>query len=161
MQASVLHDWLLALENSGLGQTMRQSLVLYPVVEVLHILGFILLFAGIALFDLRLLGLARGLPLAQLARICLPMAGGGLLLAISMGLLLFSTEASHLAANPAFQIKLLLILLGLLNVAAFHWGWRGSQGQWREPTLPARAGAAASLAIWTSVVIFGRLIAYV
>ena len=37
------HPWLVALEQSGLGATMRQSLMVYPLVEILHILGFALL----------------------------------------------------------------------------------------------------------------------
>ncbi len=39
--------WLLALEQSGLGRTMRTSFWLYPTVETLHILGFALLVGSI------------------------------------------------------------------------------------------------------------------
>jgi hypothetical protein len=159
--APIKHPLLVALEQSGLGQSMRESLLLYPLVEVLHILGFVTLFAGIVLFDLRVLGIGRAIVPAQLARISIPLAAGGLGLAIAMGLLLFSTEATHLAANPAFQIKLVLIGLGLLNVWAFRrlpWGDIAGWGQ--HPPLGARISALASLLFWTGVVICGRLIAY-
>lgn len=153
--------WLLALQDSALGTAMRESLWLYPLVEVLHILGFVALFAGIVVFDLRLLGFGRGLMPAHLARLCLPLAGAGLGLAIAMGLLLFSTEAAHLAANPAFQAKLLLIGCGLLNVAVFHVGrWRDPVAWGAVPPWPARLAAALSLLAWTGAVICGRLIAY-
>ncbi len=158
---AIRHPWLVALEQSGLGASMRESLLLYPLVEVLHILGFITLFAGIAVFDLRVLGFGRNLMPAHLARLCIPLAGAGLGLAIAMGLLLFSTEATHLAANPAFQFKLGLIGLGLLNVGVFHFAKWGKATSWGAvPPWPARVSAVLSLLAWTGAVICGRLIAY-
>ncbi len=158
---AIQHPLLLALEQSSLGRAMREELLLYPAVEVLHILGFVALFAGIAVFDLRLLGLGRSLSPVHLARVCIPLAGYGLGLAIAMGLLLFSTEATHLAANPAFQIKLVLIACGLINVLLFHYGPWGNIVAWGEtPPRAARVAAAASLLFWAGVVICGRLIAY-
>lgn len=158
---AIQHPLLLALEHSSLGRAMREELLLYPAVEVLHILGFVALFAGIAIFDLRLLGFGRTLSPVQLARISIPLAGYGLGLAIAMGLLLFSTEATHLAANPAFQLKLVLIVLGLLNVLLFHYGPWGKIAAWStEPPRTAKIAAGASLLFWTGVVICGRLIAY-
>lgn len=158
---AIQHPLLLVLEQSSLGRAMREELLLYPAVEVLHILGFVALFAGIAVFDLRLLGLGRVLSPVYLARVCIPLAGYGLGLAIAMGLLLFSTEATHLAANPAFQVKLVLIALGLINVLLFHYGPWGNIAAWGEkPPRAARVAAAASLLFWIGVVICGRLIAY-
>ena len=161
----IRHPLLVALEESGLGQAMREQMLLYPVVEVLHILGFIALFSGIVLFDLRVLGFGRGLgPLLRpeaLSRIALPVAAGGLGLAILMGILLFATEATHLAANPAFRLKLILILLGFANLAAFHFMPWGRMATWpATPPLPAKLAAGFSLLIWISVAICGRLIAY-
>ena len=60
---------LVALEQSVLGATMRQSIFLYPAVEIVHIFGFILLVGSIVAFDLRLLGLIRELPADRLARL--------------------------------------------------------------------------------------------
>jgi len=160
--APINHPLLVALEQSSLGRSMRESLLLYPAVEVLHILGFVTLFAGIVVFDLRILGFGRALVPAQLARISIPLAASGLALAIAMGLLLFSTEATHLAANPAFQIKLVLIALGLLNLLVFHLSSWGDVAAWdaRVP-VAARVAALASLLFWIGAVICGRLIAYV
>jgi len=44
------------LQESALGHTMRSSPVLYPAVEILHILGFVVLVGSILALDLRLLG---------------------------------------------------------------------------------------------------------
>jgi hypothetical protein len=154
------HPWLVALEQSGLGVAMRQSLLLYPAVEILHIFGFVLLVGSIVGFDLRMLGLAARLPVAPFARHAVPLAMLGFCLAAPMGLLLFATEATSIAANTAFRFKLICIAIGLLNAAAFHLGpWR-SLLQRGEVTMAAKLGAVVSLLAWSGAIIGGRLIAY-
>jgi hypothetical protein len=159
------HPWLVALEQSALGTAMRQSIVLYPTVEVLHILGFALLVGSIAAFDLCVLGVAGRIALPPVAKITVPLAALGLGIAAPAGLLLFTTEATHIAVNPAFQAKLACIALGLLNAAIFRLGpWR-NLAAWGLPggVVPpgARAGAVVSLIAWLGAITGGRLIAYV
>jgi hypothetical protein len=151
----------LALQESALGHAMRSSPLLYPLAEILHILGFVVLVGSILVLDLRLLGLARGLPLQPLARFLLPLSRVGFALAVAMGILLFSADASHVVRNPAFQVKALLIALALVNVAIAHAGpWRGLAGWEREAPVAARLTAAGSLVLWLGAVCAGRLIAY-
>src|SRR3979411_3527800 len=95
---------------------MRSSPALYPAVEILHILGFVVLVGSILALDLRLLGLGRAIPIPPMAQLLLPMSRVGFLLAISMGLLLFSADAAHVVRNPAFQTNLLLIAAALVNI---------------------------------------------
>jgi len=109
----------LALQESALGHAMRSSPALYPAVEILHILGFVVLVGSILALDLRLLGLGRAIPIQPMAQLLLPLSRFGFLLAISMGLLLFSADAAHVVRNPAFQTKLLLIAAAL----TFSWAW--------------------------------------
>jgi hypothetical protein len=157
------HPWLIALEQSVLGETMRSSLLLYPAVEVLHILGFVLLVGSIVGLDLRLLGLSLGLPVAPFARHAVPLSMLGFLIAAPTGFALFSTEATHIAVNPAFQAKLVCISIGLLNAAVLHLGpWRAIDLWGVTSYVPplARIGAALSLLVWCGAVIGGRLIAY-
>ncbi|MFN4275309.1 MAG: hypothetical protein ACK4FJ_03340 [Ferrovibrio sp.] len=154
------HPWLVALEQSGLGVQMRQSLLLYPAVEILHIFGFVVLVGSILGFDLRVLGLGRRLPIEPFARLVVPLSALGLAIAVPCGFLLFVTEATSIAANPAFQAKLACIAIGLVNIALFHLGpWRGLV-QRGEVTLAAKLGAVVSLLAWSGAIIGGRLIAY-
>ena len=102
---------------------MRTSPRAYPVAEILHIIGFALLIGSIVGLDLRLLGFGRTLPVAALARLVLPIAIGGFVLAVCMGLLLFSADATHVAVNPAFRVKLALIGLAILVGAIMHRVW--------------------------------------
>jgi len=74
----------LALQESALGHVMRSSPALYPAVEILHILGFVVLVGSILALDLRVLGLGRAIPIQPMAQLLLPMSRCGFLLAISM-----------------------------------------------------------------------------
>jgi hypothetical protein len=156
--------WLTWLEETALARAMRESEWLYPAVEVAHIIGIATLVGAAAMFDLRILGLSRRLPVADLARHLLPWAHRGLALQVASGLLLFLADPAELAGNPAFRAKLVLIVLAGCNAAAFHLGVFRSVSAWdrdAEPPRPAKAAALLSLALWTGVVSAGRLIAYV
>ena len=56
-----------AIEGSSLGQAMRESLWLYPAIEIVHIVGIALLFGSIAVLDMRLLGVSPPPPAARAA----------------------------------------------------------------------------------------------
>ena len=156
--------WLRWLESTAVAVAMRESTWLYPAVETAHILGFVVLVGAAAMFDLRLLGLSGAIPVSGLARHLLPWARLGLALAAPTGLLMFITEATTTAANPAFRLKLALIGLAVLNAAVFHrWAFKSVKYWDRDaPTPPAaKAAGVISLALWTTVIACGRLIAYV
>jgi hypothetical protein len=151
----------LALQESALGHAMRSSPALYPAVEILHIIGFVVLVGSILALDLRLLGLGRAIAIAPMAQLLLPMSRFGFLLAISMGFLLFSADASHVVRNPAFQSKLLLIAAALVTVVIAHLGpWRRMALWGAEAPGGAKVTALLSLLLWLGVVCAGRLIAY-
>jgi hypothetical protein len=155
--------WLVLLETSGFAQAMRHWLWLYPIVEIVHILGFVLLVGAAVMFDLRLLGISSRIPVSDLARHLLPWSRIGLGLVAPSGLAMFSAHATEWTENPAFWVKLWLIALAGLNAWAFHrWTFR-SVGTWdRHAVAPAaaRASAVASLALWVGVLSCGRLLAY-
>ena len=151
----------LALQESALGHAMRGSPALYPAVEIMHILGFVVLVGSILALDLRVLGLGRAIAIQPMAQLLLPLSRFGFLLAISMGFLLFSADAAHVVRNPAFQTKLLLIAAALVNIVIAHVGpWRHI-ALWRaEASGGAKVTALVSLVLWPSAVCAGRLIAY-
>jgi hypothetical protein len=153
---------LLALEQSVLGAAMRQSIYLYPAVEIVHIFGFILLVGSIIAFDLRLLGLVRELPADRLARLLVRLSMLGFAAVVPSGLLLFATEATAVWANPIFPVKLGFIAAGLLNVALFHAVIGRNIAGWgiALPPAPARVVGAVSLAAWGGAIVCGRLLAY-
>jgi len=79
------------------------------------------------------------------------------------GSLLFSAEASHLALNPVFQLKAILVAAGLINVAVYQfWAKPAVEHLASGASMPARAKVtgALSLIIWIAVAACGRSIAY-
>jgi hypothetical protein len=155
--------WLVWLETSALATAMRQWQWLYPIVEILHILGFVLVVGGAFFFDLRLLGRGRALPVSGLATHLLTWSRAGFALVVPTGFMMFIAHATEFAANPAFQLKLLLIAVALLNAAAFHrWPFR-SVARWNIAAATpvwARGAAGLSLACWAGAIACGRLLAY-
>jgi hypothetical protein len=152
---------LVWLETTAPAAAMREALWLYPAVEVVHILGFVLLVGAAAMFDLRLLGVARGLDLNALARFLLPWSRTGLAVVVPSGLLLFSAHATEMIVNPAFQLKLALILAAGLNAWWFHRSVMRGAAAWGGATpRRARLAAGTSLLLWVGVIGCGRLLAY-
>ena len=77
--------------------------------------------------------------------------------------MLYTAEASHVAMNPVFQIKLALILLGITNALVVQRSLGRVLAETPEMTpLPGRfkLSAMLSLAIWFCVAGLGRFIAY-
>ncbi len=156
-----------ALEASGLGQAMRQWLWLYPAVEIVHIVGIGLLFGSIVVFDLRLLGFSRNIPVKRLASHVLPWSAGSFLLIVPSGLLMFTAHASEFIESEVFVIKMLLILAAGVNAGLFHTitfrtadVWDSDEMRKLPPPPSARLAGALSLLIWISVIACGRLLAY-
>jgi hypothetical protein len=146
-----------AVEHSAIGHALRNSLWLFPAVETLHILGFALLVGAIVTFDVRVIGARDSFVLEAWQRAVLPVARLGFLIAVPMGLMLFTTEATAYSRNPAFRLKLVMLAVALVNIVIFHRLARG------RATLSTglRIAAGLSLASWVLVLVLGRLIAYV
>ena len=149
------------LQASTLASAMKHGVWLYPIVETVHIVGFVLLVGAVAMFDLRVLGLGRALPVRALARHLLPWSVGSLVLVVPSGVALFATGPQEFFANRAFLLKLVLIGAAGVNAALFHVGAYRRVDQWpgRAPA-PARVHALVSLLLWVGVIASGRLIAY-
>jgi len=159
----VITNWLW-LENSAVSTAIRQWIWFYPLLETVHILSLAVLFGSVAMFDLRLLGCSRHLLVTDMAQHLLPWTYISFVAAVLSGFLMFAASASEIAANPAFRLKLLLIAGTGLNAACFHAGAYRSVKLWnRGVNAPrsARLTAILSLLLWASVIICGRLIAYV
>lgn len=159
MQYADVFEWL---EYSYLAVYIRQSPLLFPAIEVVHIVGFIFLVGSAFLFDLRLLGIAKKISVKDVAEYVLPWSRRSLLIVVPSGLLLFISQAKALSTNGVFGLKLVLILIAFTNAGIFHRFTFRSVSTWPTSETPVAAKAAAliSLVLWTSVITCGRLIAY-
>lgn len=147
---------LAGLEASQLSAALRRSLWLYPMVNLAHLAGLVMLVGGIGIIDLRVLGLGRSLPLRPLSRFLTPIGIAGLVMLVLSGAVMFSAEPVGLGGSRLFQVKMALVILGVVNALAYR---RMFGGEDRTP-VPARVMAAASLAIWLTAAGLGRWVGY-
>ena len=157
----MLDALLAAVEQAPAIAALRQSVWVYPLVNAGHVTGIALLFGAIAPLDLRLLGLWREVPVAQLARVLLPVAATGLVLAALTGALMFAVSAGDFAARPLFLAKLGLVAAGVANALWLRHaaGWRALREGGAATAWP-RLAAAVSLVTWLAVIVCGRLLGY-
>lgn len=151
------------LENTPWAAGIRQSMWLYPILEIIHLVGIVMLVGAAFMFDLRLLGFSTRLPLTALSHYLLPWSQRGLLLIVPSGILLFITNATTLGTDPTFWCKMILLGIAALNVLLFHrLLLRRHVELKREGELPATARITAwvSITVWIAVIACGRLLAY-
>lgn len=146
-------DWTVGFMHSKWG---------WPMAQILHFLGLSLLIGTIFMFDLRLLGMARGIPIAALHKLVRWGVGGFLLNALT-GFLFLTATPDQYVYNSAFQWKVLFLLLAGLNVGVFY-GFafrrtRQAPAGAHTPLL-AKAAAISSISLWTGVIVMGRMIAF-
>lgn len=153
----------MAIEGSAFAAMVRQSPFAYMAANVAHILSLMVFFGAVAIMDLRLAGFFKATAPATILRGARRVAIVGFLGLIASGAMLFAAEASHIILNPMFRIKLILILLGLINIAVFEFVLARKISD-VPPLAPlpgsARFAGMASIAIWLAVAACGRLIAY-
>lgn len=134
---------------------LQSSAWAYPALEVVHITGIALLLGNLVLLEMRVFGRGAALPVSDLARLSLGIAGCGFGLAAASGLLMFATQPQELLGNRAFTIKMLLLFAAGCNAAAFH-----ARGSLDRLDGTARAQMVLSTLIWLAVITCGRWIAY-
>jgi len=153
--------WAAALEASAWALAVRDSTWIYPLANLTHLLGLVLLVGPIVALDLRLLGLSRSIAVPDLSRLLTPFAVIGLVLSMASGSVLFIADAGALVANGVFLIKMALLALGVANAVAFRLLWRHRLRYWDASMPPmGRLQAVVSILIWFCTAASGRLIAY-
>lgn len=134
----------------------------WPAVESLHFIGLTLLLGTVGLFDLRLLGIGRGINIAALHSL-VPWGIAGFALNLVTGLMFLVSDPGQYVYNPAFQLKLLAMLIAGMNLMVFYAllaaKVRALPDDMTVP-VPARLVALISLLCWIAVISFGRLITF-
>ena len=147
--------------DSWLGELPRQLGWLYTAGLIVHFIGLCILIGAMLLVDLRLLGLVRQIKLSS-ALAFLPWAIFGFALNLSTGLMFFAFDPFVLWVNPAFKVKMALVLLAGCNVAWFTLVEQPklvrSIQSGGEVDLPIRISAGLSLGLWLAVIVAGRMI---
>ncbi|HWZ76755.1 MAG TPA: DUF6644 family protein [Candidatus Sulfotelmatobacter sp.] len=153
------------LDQTAVGSTIRQSLWLFPAIQTVHLLGMAALVGTITVLDLRLLGWA--MPQRRVSEVTarlLPWAWLGFGVQVVTGVLLFSSEAVKIYGNPAFRLKMLLLLLAGIQALLFQTVVSRKLPTWDDrPALPvmAKVMGMISILLWLAIVTAGRFIGFV
>ncbi len=154
-------DWLY---YSYIGQGIRESVWVFPIIEGTHLLGIAMSVGLLCWFDLRLLGIAMtDEPVSKVWKQVMPVAFIGFVLMFITGLLLFWAEARTAYHSVHFWIKILLLVLAGVNALRFETTAHRNMAEWdnsRVPPLGARMTGAISLILWMAIIITGRTMAY-
>jgi hypothetical protein len=153
-------DFLVWLEETRPSTWMRESGGAFFSSLVFHSIGMAFV-AGIHMVtDLRILGVAPGVP-RSLMRRYLPVLWASLVVVTLSGLALLLAYPAKALTNPVFYFKLAAIAAALWIMRALM---RGVLGEPRHDAAPAprkeKMLAAASLVLWVAVITSGRFLAY-
>ncbi len=154
-----MEGFLGSLETFAPIEAIRFSRWTYAAVNAGHVLAIALLVGGSVPLSLRLIGLWPTIPRAPIVRILARTAGTGFVLAVLTGSILFATRASEYALNPAFQLKLLLVLLGAGSAIMSMKRYGADLAD--APDGAARLMGFFSIACWVAALVSGRFIAFV
>jgi hypothetical protein len=135
------------------------------VCESLHFIGMAMLVGIVGVFDLRLLGMAKRLPVAPLQRL-MPWALLGFVLSLGSGLVFITANPRQYLAplSLSFVAKMFFILLACLNVLFFYATGlkRAVDGvdAGQDAPLGAKVSAGLSLFLWVGVMYWGRMLQF-
>ena len=151
-----LFEWC---EATWLGQLVRTSVWLFPVIESVHLLGLCALGGSVLLVDLRMLGVGlttqRIPPLAAAVHRWLV---GSVVLMAATGIPLFMSEAVKCFHNPSFWVK--ITTLPVAVVFALTIRRRVAAAAESGTTVSTRLAAAMSILLWFTVAAAGRWIGF-
>lgn len=134
----------------------------WPALESIHFIGLTLLLGSIGAWDLRLLGVAKRVPLAAFHRL-IPFAIVGFAINATSGAFFLMTYPDQYVYNPAFHLKMLCVILAGLNVLVFYaTSFRRLNALESAPEGPmlAKLNGAVSLGLWITVIVLGRMITF-
>jgi len=152
-----MHDLLMSfcqwLETSPWGTPTRVTTWFYPYIQLIHFTGLSIWLATNIALDLRLMGVGKWRrTAAELSQDLFVWNWIGFCIVVTGGFLLFSAAATTYVINPAFEVK-----LGMLVPVALLWHvivqWR-SRTWGKAPEVPGagRLAGLIELLLWLAVV---------
>ena len=145
-------------EASFIGNGIRQSLWLFPVIEAVHLLGLCILGGAILVLDLRLLGVGlRRQPIVQIARDTWPWTMAAIAIMLTTGIPLFLSESVKCYYSQAFWVKITTLPIALLLVFTVR---KRVAFKAEDTTATTRLVGLVSLSLWFTIAAAGRWIGF-
>ncbi len=158
MESERLFNFFDQLEQSFIGEAIRNSIWMFPLIEAFHLIGLAILGGSILVGDLRLLGLLlSSKPINYVISQTTLILKLGLLILVSTGIPLFLSEAIKCYYSRAFWIKMSALLIGLV----FLFFIRNPMGLSAvEENTKLKLIGFVSISIWAIVAGSGRWIGF-
>ncbi len=159
MQSELLESLAIWLKSTALSAFVSGGWT-WAVCETIHFLGLCLLIGSIGMLDLRLLGVAKKIPIGPLHQL-LPWGLLGFALCIVSGAVFVTGDPDSFLQRDTFQLKMLFVLLAGINVLIFYlFMFREVEalGPGDDAPIRAKVVAAVSLFLWFGVIYYGRLL---
>ncbi len=161
MDISSALSWL---QETGVATGIRDSLLLFPLIEAVHVIGLALVFGTIMIIDLRLLGAASNRrSFRRMSAEIMKWTWAAFAVTALTGVLMFITNATVYYNNLYFRAKIALLVLAGINVLVFELTAGRSMQQWDQAPSAPRSGrlvATVSLVVWVGVIVAGRMIGF-
>jgi hypothetical protein len=129
----------------------------FPLFECIHIASFAMSVGTIALVDLRLLGLGlRHQTAAQLVKDTMLWTLTGLIIVITSGLVIFTSDPLRYYYNPSFRLKVICLLIAVIYNYTIH----RKVAMSKAPAFVSMLVGAISLLLWVTIVFAGLFYAF-
>jgi hypothetical protein len=159
-----MHDFAQWLAGTAISHDIQVAGWIIPLSQSLHILSVAMLLSSMVMLDLRILGVAaQSETMAQMSHRFVPWVWSSLFLLVLTGTLQIIAEPMRtLNGNPMFQLKMLMLALGIVVLLSFQSSLRHHSSFWDDPDrrTATRILAGSSFLLWCAIVITGRWVAY-
>jgi hypothetical protein len=135
---------------------------LWPLCETLHFVGLALLIGAAGLFDLRLMGFLKSVPLSAAMKMR-PWAALGIAINLVTGVMFLVGAPEQYLTNPAWWAKVSFLAIAILNIAFFETtsGRRMLVLSDGETPMSYKIAGAVSITSWLAVLYFGRMLPFI
>jgi hypothetical protein len=161
----MLGDFINWLGATPVSLVIQKVFWIIPTVQTIHILAISVVLASMAMFDVRLLGLAgKRNSIASLARRFMPWLWGALIVLAVSGSILIIGEPKRALGNVFFAMKMGMLATAIIVTLGFQVILKRDLAGGSD-LAPAHFGVARivgllSLVLWVGIAVAGRLIAY-
>jgi hypothetical protein len=162
--ALTLNEICVWIDHTALSQAIQATKWAVPAVQTIHILAIAVVASSALMVDLRLIGVFwTNRPMKDIMSRFLPLVWWPLLILLATGAIMIIAEPARSLKNPAFQLKMLLLIAALIVTGLFQFLQRRNAtfGDLRSgPRAAAASLAIVSMLLWSSIIFAGRWIAY-
>ncbi|MFZ0809265.1 MAG: DUF6644 family protein, partial [Bradyrhizobium sp.] len=151
------------IDQTAISQWIQVAGWVVPTVQTIHILAIAVVASSALMLDLRLVGVFwANRPVEAVKARFLPLIWWPLLVLLTTGIIMITAEPARSLKNPAFQIKMGLLIAALIVTGLFQFLHRRNAafGDVSGPRAAAVTLAIVSILLWSSIIFAGRWIAY-